>query len=124
MRLIAAFIVFVNVLSAAPNWVPIQKADAFDRTMQDSKDYEVVLRADYEITACEIKPEYVVVRIKRGVLVGDFYDKVQADKCEFKNNEYRITLKPIDRPFPWKEVLFTAALSIAAGFAAGASIRK
>lgn len=124
MRPFALLLILVYSVSAAPNWVPKQMADAFDRQQVDSANYEGILRAGYEITACDITDDSVKLTIRRGSLVGEFFQDMKAEKCEFKKNRFKISLKPIGTPFPWKEVLITAVVSIAAGFAAGAGIGK
>lgn len=124
MRPFAFFLILVYSVSAAPNWVPAKMADAFDRQQVDSATYEGILRAGYEITGCEVSDDFVKLTIRRGTLVGEFFEDMKASKCEFKKNRYHIVLKPVEQPFPWKEVVITAVLFLAAGIAAGAGIGK
>lgn len=124
MRPFALFLILVYSVAAAPNWVPKQFADAFDRQQVDSAIYEGILRADYEVIACDFDTDSVKITIKRATLIGDLFLDMKAAKCEFQKSRFKITLQPETRPFPWKEVIFTGILSIAAGFAAGAGIGK
>lgn len=124
MKAAAALLLLSLSVSAAPNWVPAHLADAFDRQQEDSKKYEAILRAGYQIVGCEVLEDSVKITIRRATLVGEFFQDLKAQKCEYSGNRFTIHLKPAEQPFPWKEVLITGALSIAAGFAAGAGIGK
>lgn len=121
-KIIATLILPIYALSAAPNWVPAQKVEAFDRVMEDSRSLEAILRADYTIIACTFDTDTVKVTFKRHSLIGDIFLDLRAEKCEFKGNTFKIIQKPDG--FPWKEVLITGVLSILAGAALGAGIGK
>lgn len=124
MNVVASILLFVYPLSSAPNWVPGNLADAFDRQQQDSIKYEAILRAEYQIVACEVMADSIRITIKRATIIGEFYQEMKAEKCEFSGNRYTIKLKPIEAPFPWKEVLISATIFVALGFAAGSSVGR
>jgi hypothetical protein len=90
--------------------------------MEDSRTLEGILRAEYTIIACTFDTDTVKLTFKRHNLIGDFFLDLRAEKCEFKNNTFKIIQKPAG--FPWKEVLITGILSILAGAALGAGIGK
>lgn len=121
MKNVAILLLFLTIpIIAAPNWVPPQKAEAFDRIIKDSERLEAILRADYQVVACDLDSDTVKIIIKRHDLFGELFLNLKGENCSFKDNTFSVTLKP--EKFTWKEIIISSLISILAGFAAGASL--
>jgi hypothetical protein len=85
-----------GVLYAAPDWVPQEKRDAYDRVIESAKEYAAILKADPQIIDSQVKKKikqkngsykkgiFLVSKVKRGTLITDVIIEIDQNE-EIKN---------------------------------------